>query len=90
MIKVITGLAISKSRVNDTRHHRILLPQCHNICKSDHYVTDRRFDSKVIQAAITLLRQCVHGDGLINHSLATGAIMRAVAGFFPGTRPSGR
>jgi len=34
------------------------------------------------QATIALLRQYVHGDALIRHCLATGAIMRAVAGFF--------
>ena len=33
-------------------------------------------------AAITLLHQHVYGDALIKHCLATGAIMRAVAGFF--------
>ena len=34
------------------------------------------------QATIALLRQYLHGDALIKHCLATGAIMRAVAGFF--------
>jgi putative nucleotidyltransferase with HDIG domain len=34
------------------------------------------------EAAITLLRQYVHGEPLIKHCLATGAIMRAAAGFF--------
>jgi putative nucleotidyltransferase with HDIG domain len=33
-------------------------------------------------AAITLLHQHVCGDALIRHCLATGAIMRAVAGYF--------
>ncbi len=33
-------------------------------------------------ADIALLRQYVHGDGLVKHCLATGAIMKAVAGFF--------
>ncbi|MFA5267530.1 MAG: HD domain-containing protein [Methanoregula sp.] len=32
--------------------------------------------------SIALLRQFVHGDGLIKHCLATGAIMKAAAGFF--------
>ena len=32
--------------------------------------------------SIALLRQYVHGDGLIKHCLATGAIMKTVAGFF--------
>jgi predicted hydrolase (HD superfamily) len=31
---------------------------------------------------IALLNQYVHGDALIKHCLATGAIMKAVAGFF--------
>ena len=31
-------------------------------------------------AAIALLRQHVHGDALVKHCLATGAIMKAVAG----------
>jgi putative nucleotidyltransferase with HDIG domain len=34
------------------------------------------------QETIALLHQYVHGDGLIKHCLATGAIMKAVAGFF--------
>jgi putative nucleotidyltransferase with HDIG domain len=34
------------------------------------------------QATIALLRQYVHGDALIKHCLATGAVMKAVAGFF--------
>jgi putative nucleotidyltransferase with HDIG domain len=32
--------------------------------------------------SITLLRKYLHRDPLINHCLATGAIMKAVAGFF--------
>jgi predicted hydrolase (HD superfamily) len=32
--------------------------------------------------SVALLRQYVHGDGLIKHCLATGAIMKAAAGFF--------
>jgi len=35
------------------------------------------------QATIALLRRYVHGDALIKHCLATGAVMKAVAGFFP-------
>jgi putative nucleotidyltransferase with HDIG domain len=34
------------------------------------------------QTAIALLHQYVHGDALIKHCLATGAIMKAVAVFF--------
>jgi putative nucleotidyltransferase with HDIG domain len=34
------------------------------------------------QTAIALMRQYVHGDALIKHCLATGAIMKAVAVFF--------
>jgi putative nucleotidyltransferase with HDIG domain len=33
-------------------------------------------------ASIALLSQFVHGDGLIKHCLATGAVMKAAAGFF--------
>jgi putative nucleotidyltransferase with HDIG domain len=33
-------------------------------------------------ASIALLHQYVHGDALIKHCLATGAIMKTVAGFF--------
>ena len=33
-------------------------------------------------AAIALLHQHVYGDALIKHCLATGAVMKAVAGFF--------
>lgn len=32
--------------------------------------------------SIALLRRYVHGEGLIKHCLATGAIMKAAAGFF--------
>jgi putative nucleotidyltransferase with HDIG domain len=32
--------------------------------------------------SVALLCQYVHGDGLIKHCLATGAIMKAAAGFF--------
>ena len=34
------------------------------------------------ESSIALLHQYVHGDALIKHCLATGAIMKAVAGFF--------
>ena len=34
------------------------------------------------QESVALLRQYVHGEGLVKHCLATGAIMKAAAGFF--------
>ena len=60
--QVITGFVASNSRVHDTRHAVKLLPQCHNLRKSNCYIMDRGYDSEAIHR---LIREDLHVNSVI-------------------------